>query len=147
MLAVNVDPAPARALNKLLGFRPTRAAPDLHSFVRGGAPYASYHGVFKHLALTQRDQARVLGLGLRTWDRVRTRKKPLSPEASDRLVRVARVYSELLELWNDPERSAEWLQTPNASLGDVTPLSLLDTDPGIRRIANVIARLKYGIFS
>ncbi|MGH9845548.1 MAG: antitoxin Xre/MbcA/ParS toxin-binding domain-containing protein [Blastocatellia bacterium] len=47
-----------------------------------------------------------------------------------------------------PRRKASlWLQEPNRALGLQTPLSLLDTDEGARRVEDVLIRIEHGVFS
>ena len=71
--------------------------------------------------------------------------KELSPEASDCLLRIARIYAEALELFDDNMEAAEWLVTNNLALEDQTPLELLDTTIGFELVFNELKRLQYGI--
>lgn len=73
--------------------------------------------------------------------------KDLSPEASDCLLRIARVYAEALELFNDKQDVAQWMTTKSLTLGDQSPLELLDTTVGFETVFNELKRLQYGIAS
>lgn len=71
--------------------------------------------------------------------------KELSPEASDCLLRIARVYAEALELFADKADVAQWMVTKSLTLGDQTPLELLDTTVGFELVYHELKRLQYGI--
>lgn len=71
--------------------------------------------------------------------------KELSPEASDCLLRIARVYAEALELFGEKEDVAQWMVTKSLTLGDQTPLELLDTTVGFELVYHELKRLQYGI--
>ncbi|MGH8278809.1 MAG: antitoxin Xre/MbcA/ParS toxin-binding domain-containing protein [Gammaproteobacteria bacterium] len=117
----------------------------LSDLIETGVPYRACEQVARLVDLTQAEQARLLGIAPRSLIRLRQAKKRLAPVAGDRLVRVARILSELLALWHDDEeRVRRWLREPNTVLGERRPLDLLNTDPGVRRVENVIGTLKYG---
>ena len=71
--------------------------------------------------------------------------KKLSPEASDCLLRIARVYAEALELFANKADVAQWMVTKSLTLGDQTPLELLDTTVGFELVYHELKRLQYGI--
>lgn len=68
----------------------------------------------------------------------------LTPEQSDRLMRVARVMA-LAEETFGPERSRIWLRRPTSALDGEAPLDLLDTDAGARAVETLIGRIAHGI--
>ena len=45
----------------------------------------------------------------------------------------------------DAEAAKAWLQREIRSLGGVTPLSLLDTDPGVDMVMDTLGRIEQGI--
>jgi putative toxin-antitoxin system antitoxin component (TIGR02293 family) len=71
--------------------------------------------------------------------------KELSPEASDCLLRIARVYAEALELFGGKEDVAQWMVTESLTLGNQTPLELMDTTVGFELVYHELKRLQYGI--
>ena len=75
----------------------------------------------------------------------RKEQKRLSPDESDRLYRLARVLAHANRVFEDPDESADWIQTPNASLGKQQPLTLLDTDIGVQQVDQVLGRIEHGI--
>ncbi|WP_184305986.1 antitoxin Xre/MbcA/ParS toxin-binding domain-containing protein [Aporhodopirellula rubra] len=82
---------------------------------------------------------------LSAFDNLAEDAKELSPEASDCLLRIARVYAEALELFGEKEDVAQWMVTKSLTLGDQTPLELLDTTVGFELVYHELKRLQYGI--
>jgi len=70
----------------------------------------------------------------------------LNSEESDKVVRLARVVERAEEVFEDLEASVEWLKAPNAALGAVPPLSLLDTDTGAESVLDTLGRIEHGVF-
>jgi putative toxin-antitoxin system antitoxin component (TIGR02293 family) len=124
------------------------AEPDeiLQRAVRKGLPFASVKAILKQLDVSQAALAAVLGIPTRTMAR-RQVEHHLRPDESDRLYRVARAVAFARSVLGDLSKSRRWLITPNRALGNETPLSLLDTDIGSRRVEEVLERINYGIFS
>ncbi len=74
-------------------------------------------------------------------------KARLSRDESERVMRLARVYGEAVELFGDEKAALEWLKTPADYLQDdapVTPLKLAESDLGARLIESHIRRTAYG---
>lgn len=86
----------------------------------------------------------ILHLSRRNFLR-RKEQDRLSPDESDRLYRLARVLAHANRVFEDPEQSADWIQTPNAALGKQQPLVLLDTDIGVQQVDQVLGRIEHGI--
>ena len=70
----------------------------------------------------------------------------LSPDESERLLRLARIFELATSLFEGDQKGArQWLETPNPSLGDRRPLELLQTEPGAREVEDLIGRIEHGI--
>lgn len=139
----------AERLSTLLGGTAVlgRGETDLTALVRAGIPFKAYNTFVTKFAISSSEQSFLFGIKPRTLTLLRSQKIKLEPLMTDRLVRVARLVGELMELWDDPTRVQTWLRDPNRALAGKTPIQLLDTDPGIRQVENIINRLKYGGFA
>lgn len=126
-----------------LGGRPV----DLKEAVRKGLPFSALEKVARRLELEPAEQARVLAVSVRTLQRLRKQKARLDVAVSDRLMRVARLYTEAAELFDDRARAGRWMRAPNHALGGQPPLALLDTDAGVQEVEEVLNRLRYGIYA
>ena len=75
----------------------------------------------------------------------RRRLGRLTPDQSDRLVRVARVIAAAEETFGDRQKAATWLRRPTAALAGEKPLDLLDTDEGAREVDSLLGRIGHGL--
>ena len=69
----------------------------------------------------------------------------LSAEQSDRLIRIIRIIGEAEQTFDNPEKAGRWLRRPTQALAGSTPLDLLDTDVGARRVETLLGRIGHGI--
>ncbi len=70
----------------------------------------------------------------------------LTSEESDRVMRFARLFAQVIALFEGDESAARrWLERPSPALGGATPLSMADTDLGTRAVSDLIGRLEHGI--
>jgi putative toxin-antitoxin system antitoxin component (TIGR02293 family) len=130
-------------VERLLTGSPTGETPDLVEAVREGLPVDAVDRVLAGGALSPAELDR-LAIPRKTLSHRRTLGR-LSPEQSDRLVRVLRVLSEAEETFGARERAHAWLRRPTSALGGQTPLELLDTDVGARRVEDLLGRISHGI--
>jgi putative toxin-antitoxin system antitoxin component (TIGR02293 family) len=69
----------------------------------------------------------------------------LTPEQSDRLVRVARVIAAAEDTFGAPEKAHRWLRRPTTALEGDAPLDWLDTSEGIRQVERLLERIDHGL--
>jgi putative toxin-antitoxin system antitoxin component (TIGR02293 family) len=69
----------------------------------------------------------------------------LTPEQSDRLVRVLRLLAAAEETFGSPEKASKWLRRPTSALGGDAPLALLDTSEGARHVEDLLHRIDHGL--
>ena len=68
------------------------------------------------------------------------------PRVSERILLLADVVSYGRKIFGNNENFNEWLKSPSEALGNVTPLSMLDTLYGIEEIKKELGRISYGIY-
>jgi putative toxin-antitoxin system antitoxin component (TIGR02293 family) len=86
---------------------------------------------------------RILGISARTWDRRKT-EGVLSADESDRLLRLARVIRQAIEVFGTDDKAREWLVRPNRALEHSAPIDLLGTDSGATAVSDELVRIDYG---
>jgi putative toxin-antitoxin system antitoxin component (TIGR02293 family) len=123
-----------------------RGAMDWIPLVRQGLPSASVDALVRSTRITQAELAQALAIPERTLAR-RKREGALSPEESSKFVRFARVVERAEAVFEDTEAALSWLQSANAALGGVTPMSLLDTDIGADSVMDTLGRIEHGVFA
>jgi putative toxin-antitoxin system antitoxin component (TIGR02293 family) len=78
----------------------------------------------------------------------RRKKQPgarLTSDESDRLARLAKVWTFAKEVWGDEENARAFLFRPHALLTDRRPIDvILGTDLGARLVEEILGRLQYG---
>lgn len=92
-------------------------------------------------------QTLLAGLGLPSSTILRkiSRKERLSGSESDRIARVLYIREQAADVFEDEGLAAEWMRRANAALGGLTPLEVLDTQPGYDRVRDILSRIAFGI--
>ena len=122
-----------------------RSALDWISLVRQGISAGAVDAAVRVVGIGQAELARALDIPERTLAR-RKKEGILSRDESGKLVRLARVVERAAEVFEGEHAALDWLKAPNAALGGVSPISLLDTDPGSDVVLNTLGRIEHGVF-
>lgn len=150
MTTTPLSRTPVFAFTLLGGIEVLHAQPrtgmDWIPLVRRGLPAASVEAITRLTRTAQSELARALAIPERTLAR-RKREGLLSAEESAKFVRFARVVERAEEVFEEGAPALAWLKTENPALGDVTPLSLLDTDLGADTVLDMLGRIEHGVFA
>ena len=93
-----------------------------------------------------KELADILHISERTLQRYTAAKK-LSPEVSERVIQLARLYYRGEKVFGDLEQFKKWMLYPNQALGMKMPKKLLDTTFGFQLLNEELTKIQYGIFS
>ena len=126
--------------------RRVRTVDDLIRSVREGLVFSSYDNLKDRYEIASEEMVNILHIPGRTLAR-RKRQKRFDADESDRLLRMGRVAALAEETLGSRQKAARWLRGPNRALGGEAPFRLLDTDPGTRRIEDVLLRIAHGVYS
>ena len=130
----------------LLGMRPLDMLPLLKR-IEQGFDYRSMEMLQQALGIPMESVAELAQIAPRTLSR-RKEQGRLMPDESDRLVRISRLFSRTLELFDgDIDSARRWFSTRTVALGGETPFSFARTETGAREVENLIGRLEHGVFS
>ena len=116
---------------------------DLIALIRRGLPVDAAQFVLDSGSLTLAELDRIV-LPRRTLAN-RRKLGTLTPEQSDRLLRVARVIASAEDTFGSREKAGSWLRRPTPLLAGESPLTLLDTDEGARTVEHLLGRIAHGI--
>lgn len=119
------------------------AGMDLVRLVRRGLPVGAVQFVLDSGRLSLAELDRIV-LPRKTLTN-RRKLGTLTPEQSDRLVRVARVLAAAEETFGSREKAGSWLRRPTMALAGECPLQVLDTDEGARAVETLLGRIAHGI--
>jgi putative toxin-antitoxin system antitoxin component (TIGR02293 family) len=91
--------------------------------------------------------ASVIGIPERTLARRKALGR-LSPEESERLLRIATLFEKSVELFEGDRKAAvTWLSSPKKALDQQPPLGYARTEIGAREVEELMGRLEHGVFS
>jgi len=83
----------------------------------------------------------------RTLKHRRSRKQPLSPDESDKLARLVRVFDQAVAVFGEIEQARRWLNKPKKRFDERTPLQMLRTDFGGRMVEEMLGQIDEGMFA
>lgn len=126
--------------------RPLESSFDLVKLAREGLTTTSINSLLEALEISVDEIVTLLPISRRTLERYESDRK-LSPELSDRLIQIARVYSRTLEVFGDRQSALGWLKSPCKAFGDTIPLSYLDLASGFEIVMDELGRIDYGVYS
>lgn len=114
--------------------------------VKTGIGYDYVSRLAEHLGVGDNSVLMKIGVAGGTIAR-RRRADVLKPDESDRLYRLAKITAMAERVLEDPVKAKNWLQTKNRALGGVSPFSLLDTEPGVDMVEDVLNQIEFGVYS
>lgn len=114
------------------------------SEIRKGAPASNLVGAAEALRLPRERVYELVGLSASTAKRKLAKDETLDSLMTERLTRLGAIERLAEETFGDALLASEWLQTINLGLGNVTPLSMLDTEIGCREVSRVLNAIAYG---
>ena len=112
--------------------------------VREGLPAEAFDWLKSELGLTAATLADALHVSRRTVSR-RKKEGRFKTGESERVLRLARLYRRAAKVLGGPEEARAWMQEPNFALGEATPLRFADTEPGARRLEQLLGQIEHGI--
>lgn len=121
-------------------------------------PQFDWQAIEKGVPLSALEEfARYSGIGIkellevvippRTLKHRRERKEPLSLDESDRLARVARLYDLAVKVFGNPEKAHRWLSRPKMRFDERSPLAMMRTELGGRRVEEMLYQIDEGVFA
>jgi putative toxin-antitoxin system antitoxin component (TIGR02293 family) len=71
----------------------------------------------------------------------------LSPDESDKVMRLSRLLEHATNVFGDIEKARAWLKFPQRGLGGAVPLDYAETEVGAREVDNLLGRIDYGVYT
>ena len=128
----------------LLGLRSFDTA-SLLKRLDEGLSYAAFERLKRHLNVTSKELADAALITQRTLAR-RKKAGRFDPDESDRLVRIARVFSRALSLFEgDSDGAQDWMMRGSRALGGPSPFEMAKTEVGAGEVERLIHQLEHGV--
>lgn len=119
----------------------------LHEAVQKGLAFPALEKLLLLMHLPIQNAAEILSIPPRTLHRRKSEGR-LHPDESDRVLRLSRIFGQVLELFEGNQTAAlDWLQSPAIALGGESPINMIRTEPGALEVERLIGRLEHGVFS
>ena len=139
----------SRRLTALLSPRreEIREAAQWHDRILEGLKFEAVEKVKASASLTDREIARLLGIGEATLRRARAARATLDAATSDRLYRLSKTIATAEEVLEGADNAMSWMRRPQPALGGKVPLELLVTQAGADEVETLLRRLDYGVYT
>ncbi|HEY7296406.1 MAG TPA: antitoxin Xre-like helix-turn-helix domain-containing protein [Xanthobacteraceae bacterium] len=139
-----------RSLAALLGVHPRKverlSSFDLADEVRRGLSVDAIDRVSEKVAPDDVNLRHRLVPKATLARRRRTPGRRLSPEESDRVARLARIWELAMDVWKSEPAARRFLARPHPMLAGRVPREFaIESELGAREVENLIGRVKYGI--
>lgn len=133
--------------SKLLG-KKAESLLDFADLIQQGFPSKSVFFLQKQLGLGDDEYSSTLGVSSKWLGRYRkTPLKHLDAHVSDRLYRIARIFTLAEEVLENKEAANHWLHRSQPGLNERTPLELMRTEAGAKEVEELLYRIEYGFYS
>lgn len=117
---------------------------DFDQIIRQGIPWNAGKHIKQILGLKDDQFAYFLGMSVRTMMRRKSGRR-MSPVESDRLFRLAKIYTFAVEVFEDGDMAIKWLNREQVGLGGRRPLEMIQTEAGEKEVENLLGRIEYGV--
>lgn len=131
---------------KAVGIKKGKLLPSLQEPVRAGLNFAALEAFQLRYQMTQAQMQYLIDISERTLAR-RKSEQILNKSESDRLYRLARIAAMAEDVFGSLAAASSWFKEINPVLGGVAPWSILDTDEGAQRVAELLGRIEHGVYS
>ncbi len=71
----------------------------------------------------------------------------LSPDESDKVMRLSRLLEHATKVFGDIEKARAWLKFPQRGLGNAVPLDYAETEVGAREVDDLLGRIEYSVYT
>lgn len=117
---------------------------DIYTWLKKGLPFEAIDILIKNHKITIAEMQRFIPP--RTFAR-RKQERRLNAEESDKIARLAVIFSFAEEVFGDRTKANIWLRRPNKTLDGFSPIELLETDYGTRIVETILGRIQHGVYS
>lgn len=116
------------------------------AIIKAGIPYSLFDIILKAGPFDEAEWAELLGISTKSLQRYRSATDfHFKPIHTEKIIEVAEVIFEGLEVFGSMEKFLLWLRTPNYALGNVLPSDLLRDSYGKEMLLGELTRINHGI--
>ncbi len=119
----------------------------LIGFSQNGMPYQLFENQTSSIPFNQGEWSDLLHLSERTFQRYKKENKRLESIYTEKILEIILLFRRGTEVFGSTKAFYEWLVTPNVSLGDKKPYTIIDNTFGIQLVTDTLGRIEHGVFS
>lgn len=132
--------------------RPVRHPLDFMALSREGMSVEVVRAIQQRMDFTNREMSQMLDISESTLQRLfrpasNARKETLKKDEAEKAYHIARVIAKGIEVFEDEGDFTEWLHTRNTALGEVKPISLMNSSIGREQLEDLLVSIQYGMYS
>jgi putative toxin-antitoxin system antitoxin component (TIGR02293 family) len=114
--------------------------------LRSGLPKEGLDNFLEKTAISRNQLSHILHISNRQLNRYEPADR-LSPEQSNFLYELTRIYIRATDIIGDKASAEHWLNRSQVALGGKIPLEILDTTEGTRLVEDLLSQIEYGFYS
>ncbi len=114
--------------------------------IQKGLRFSELETLHNSIALPFEQLAAKLSISRSTLQRRKAAGR-LSPDESDKVMRLSRLLEHATNVFGDIERARAWLKFPQRGLGGAIPLDYAETEVGAREVDNLLGRIEYSVYT
>jgi len=130
---------------RLFGLQKSKPGAEVDIAEEKGLSIHEVKYFYHETGLTMEQAIELMGISARTMER-REEEGILKPEEADKLLRIAKIFVNLQEIFSDKNFILRWWNTPLDDLGGKTPIQVARTETGRDRVMEVIGRIRSGAY-
>jgi len=117
---------------------------DFIPLIRRGLYKKNLVKLAEQMSMSIKDMAAILPVSERTLKRYRNTTR-LSPELSERLLKLSELYIKGIEVLGSKEKFKKWMNIESLAIGK-KPINVIDTLTGIQSVKDELGRIEYGVY-
>src|SRR6266702_8648047 len=140
------DAMKAATLEKKTHVTKARHLTELIRQIQKGLRFSELETLQSSLDLPFEQLAAKLAISRSTLQRRKAAGR-LSPDESDKVMRLSRLLEHATNVFGDIKRARAWLKFPQRGLGGAVPLDYAETEVGAREVDNLLGRIEYSVYT
>jgi putative toxin-antitoxin system antitoxin component (TIGR02293 family) len=113
--------------------------------IKNGIPSSLFNAIQDLTQFTETDWASFLNISTKSLHRYKQNATIFKPIQSEKIIEIAEVTEQGLEVFGDINTFKHWLNTANYALGNLKPIELLNDSYGKEMVLGELTRINYGI--
>jgi putative toxin-antitoxin system antitoxin component (TIGR02293 family) len=115
--------------------------------IKQGVPYSLFDLIQSITPFTEGDWSAILDISPKSLKRYKQSSKTFRPIQSEKIVEMAEVAELGVEVFGDPEKFRQWMNTKVIALGNIKPKDLVTDSYGKDLVMSELHRIAHGVLA